>query len=1082
MKILQLRFKNLNSLQGEWFIDFTADEYVANGIFAITGPTGSGKSTILDAICLALYGITPRLDRITQSHNEIMAKKTGECFAEVVFSSQLGSFKCHWSQKRSRGKADGNLQAPKHEISDAETGKVIEAKRSEIIKIVEEKTGMDFLRFTRSILLAQGGFSAFLQATGTDRSEILEQITGTGIYSIISTRVFERQRQEKVKLEQLHAESAGITLLSAEEEAQLQKELGERHQEFEACGAKSAESNRALQWLTGIETLNAELAKITHESLTINERFEAFAPQRQKLKRAEQADELAAEYTTLSIARQQQQTDAKSLESLELQMPELQKMAEEQLNLMQGAEQHLLQQKTSYLQQQPVFQSVRSLDSSIAEKKKLLGEAEKECENLGSQIKENGQKIENIALAQQKAVAKLEKITAYLSDNARDEQLISQFSAISSHIAGLKELVAEELRLQNDLETQQQQIKKGEKQIKNCEAKFNSCCEEHQALTKDLAEKSEKLKSILQGRLLREYRQELSCLLKEAGYLRTIKNLEDERSKLEDGKPCSLCGSLDHPFARGNVPELDENEKKTAEIEKLISVAESIETTINDLGKNEREHATKVAEAEKKLINARHEKEAADQSLNDKSATLSSVKQKNSHAREAVLEKLKDFAINEIADENPESVLELLRQRLDSWQAQQAQKSEIEAGLAGFAADLKGLEGIAATLTDSLNNKKTAVAGSAHELQQLKQKRQDLFADKNPDKEESALSEVIIAAEKAVKQHRENHEKTRIRLTEVDTAVKNLQQSMQKRANELELMEKDFVVNLERLEFKDEAEFKSLQMARDTRNNLVEEARVLEKSKTEIVTRQLDLENRLKTEQAKTLTMLSINEIQAEIAGYDNRLKTLGEELGAIKQKLADNLKAAALLSDRKVLFERQTRECQKWDSLHVLIGSKEGTKFRNFAQGMTFGIMVNHANQQLQKMTDRYLLTRDTEELLELKVIDQYQAGEVRSTKNLSGGESFIVSLALALGLAKMASRKVRVDSLFLDEGFGTLDDDALQTALETLSALQQDEKLIGVISHVSALKQRISTQITVKKGPGGRSTLSGPGVEKRA
>ena len=127
--------------------------------------------------------------------------------------------------------------------------------------------------------------------------------------------------------------------------------------------------------------------------------------------------------------------------------------------------------------------------------------------------------------------------------------------------------------------------------------------------------------------------------------------------------------------------------------------------------------------------------------------------------------------------------------------------------------------------------------------------------------------------------------------------------------------------------------------------------------------------------------------------------------------------------------------------------------------------------------MTDRYLLIRDEQQPLELNVVDNYQAGEIRSTKNLSGGESFIVSLTLALGLSKMASRKVRVDSLFLDEGFGTLDEEALETALETLSGLQQDGKLIGIISHVSALKERISTQINITPVFGGRSSLSGPG-----
>ena len=138
---------------------------------------------------------------------------------------------------------------------------------------------------------------------------------------------------------------------------------------------------------------------------------------------------------------------------------------------------------------------------------------------------------------------------------------------------------------------------------------------------------------------------------------------------------------------------------------------------------------------------------------------------------------------------------------------------------------------------------------------------------------------------------------------------------------------------------------------------------------------------------------------------------------------------------------------------------------------------MTRHANRQLLKMTDRYLLTRDDAQPLELNVVDNYQAGEIRSTKNLSGGESFIVSLSLALGFSQMSSKNVQVDSLFLDEGFGTLDEEALDTSLETLANLHQSGKLIGIISHVPALKERIHTQILVTPQTGGRSQISGPG-----
>ena len=189
MKILELRFKNLNSLYGEWYIDFRNPEYSSNGIFALTGPTGAGKSTILDAVCLALYGSTPRLGRITKSSNEIMSRQTGECFSEVVFQSQEGVFRCFWEQHRARRSSDGNLTEATHEISDNDTGKIIENKKSIVTSVIEEKTGMDFDRFTRSILLAQGSFDTFLKANPEQKAKILEQITGTEIYSVISQRV-----------------------------------------------------------------------------------------------------------------------------------------------------------------------------------------------------------------------------------------------------------------------------------------------------------------------------------------------------------------------------------------------------------------------------------------------------------------------------------------------------------------------------------------------------------------------------------------------------------------------------------------------------------------------------------------------------------------------------------------------------------------------------------------------------------------------------------------------------------------------------------------------------------------------------
>jgi len=236
----------------------------------------------------------------------------------------------------------------------------------------------------------------------------------------------------------------------------------------------------------------------------------------------------------------------------------------------------------------------------------------------------------------------------------------------------------------------------------------------------------------------------------------------------------------------------------------------------------------------------------------------------------------------------------------------------------------------------------------------------------------------------------------------------------------------------------------------------------------------------LASEREKRLTDQPGETLRENLNACEAERKEIGLEIGGILKTLSEDKKMKEKQQERIRNLEAQKGECTRWNDLRELIGSADGKKFRNFAQGLTFEMMTKHANRQLRKMTDRYLLIRDASQPLELNVIDNYQAGEIRSTKNLSGGESFIVSLALALGLSSMASRNVRVDSLFLDEGFGTLDEDALETALETLAGLRRDGKLIGVISHVTALKERIGTQIQVIPGTGGRSTLIGPGCRR--
>ena len=283
MKVLRLSFKNLNSLAGGWDIDFEHPDYVSSGIFAITGPTGAGKTTILDAICLALYGQTPRLNKITQSENEIMSRQTGECFAEVEFETAKGRFRCHWSQHRSRKQADGQLQSPRHEIAEAESGVILESKLKAVASKVEDVTGMDFDRFTRSMLLAQGGFAAFLQARPDERAPILEQITGTAIYSRISILVHERTSAERKLLGEMRAELDGIKLLSPAEAEALTFEKSELQRAESTLAAEARIIGEAQLWRERIAALEGELLQLDQDWLAFEMRKAAAAPELERL-------------------------------------------------------------------------------------------------------------------------------------------------------------------------------------------------------------------------------------------------------------------------------------------------------------------------------------------------------------------------------------------------------------------------------------------------------------------------------------------------------------------------------------------------------------------------------------------------------------------------------------------------------------------------------------------------------------------------------------------------------------------------------------------------------------------------------
>jgi exonuclease SbcC len=1077
MKILALRFKNLNSLSGEWAVNFTAPEYISNGIFAITGSTGAGKSTILDAICLALYGRTPRLKSINKSSNEIMSRQTGECFSEVIFETQAGKFRCHWSQHKARKKADGSLIDSKHEISDAVSGQILEAKKRDVANAIESRTGMDFDRFTRSMLLAQGGFAAFLQAAPDERAPILEQITGTDIYSEISKRVHQRHRDEHGKLELLQAETAGIVILSDEDEAALNHKLFSNEKIEKELGIKNDTLGRSILWLTGINVLKSELFSIDKESDSLLNDLKAFEIDRARLHKAIKAAELDSEFATLSSKRQQQQVDLETLANSEAQLPDHKKILELKETDLNKAKEQVIRVKGKQKSELELIKKVRALDLRISEKQAALKTAESDCRKIEKQLFKNKKSRQEVESSQETAGKELFRIKNYLSANMHDAELVTELTGINEQIKNLNATVISISAIKTHLLQLKKQFKTNAALHSKQEALCSTLKKKHDAAKRLVSQTKKTLEELLGGRLLREYQAEHNGLLREMAYLRKIANLEDERAKLEDDKPCPLCGSVRHPFAEGNVPEIDETEKKIKELSGLIRKAEHLEREMKGHESKEKEAASTLTEAEKDLVQCQHKKDESQANVLRSEKELQSAAEKHAELKSKVISKLEPFGVKKIPDENPGSISEALAVRQKNWQAYQKQKTEIEKKSGELEAEIKSLGLILQTISESLKEKQDIFAAHNKNFDKLKNERNKLYGLKNTDTEEVRLEGLINEAEKFEKAVRNSRDQVMQQLNDLKTRIAALKESTAKSKPELDGLEVSFKMICNKAGFEDEKTFISCRLSSDEKNRLSQRAKQLDDKQADIATRKKDRKTRLSEEIDKKTTEDSLDDLKNKQAATQESIKKLGEEIGATKQKLSGNTDAKAKHKEKQLLIKTQKTECTRWDALHSLIGSADGKKYRNFAQGITFELMVSHANRQLKKMTDRYLLVRDEDQPLELNVVDNYQAGEIRSTKNLSGGESFIVSLSLALGLSNMASRKVRVDSLFLDEGFGSLDEDALETALETLSGLQQDGKLIGVISHVPALKERISTQINVQAGSGGKSIVIGPG-----
>ena len=368
MRILTLRLKNLNALKGEWKIDFTQSPFIDNGLFAITGPTGAGKTTLLDAICLALYHQTPRLGAISASNNDIMTRGTAECLAEVEFDIKGKAYRAFWSMRRARGKVDGNLQSADVELAEVESGDVLATQVRPKNEEIEKLTGLNFARFTKSMMLSQGDFAAFLNANEGDRAELLEELTGTEIYGQISQAVHQQFSDAKQKKKEYELKLEGVTLLSDEHVAQLKQEQASTQQRIEAFNKQLAELQQQQQWQLAVKSNEQALYDAKQAQNSANDAINGAEQTLARLAQSEPAEKLRVPYLQRNSLQQDVTRYQNSVNHKAAQLPELQSKKGQLIAAASYAESELKEAKaqTAALEKR-IHEHVIPLDSDIAQ-------------------------------------------------------------------------------------------------------------------------------------------------------------------------------------------------------------------------------------------------------------------------------------------------------------------------------------------------------------------------------------------------------------------------------------------------------------------------------------------------------------------------------------------------------------------------------------------------------------------------------------------------------------------------------------------------------------------------------------------